>query len=453
MSMFQTTNPWQQMMSSQVIPEAARGEIVDAAVQALDHLPLDVIRDRVRLREEALRAVHAATASMGKAVSESMLPALVDQVVAKVGGLSFFHELLPPIRDDLTEIMMNADGSLWGIHKGARDAERLDYHPGEQETWRAVEALLAPIGRAISKATPLVNAKIPRGDGMGGARVHIVHPRLAPGEGYPVINIRIFEPKPVSLEQLLAWKMTPEHVLDALVGWVAGEYRILICGGTATGKTTVLSAISNGIPRGARLVKIEDPEEIWIDHPHVVSLEARPAQIGSHSPGVTVKDLVDSALRMSPRWLIVGEVRTGDVANTLFRAQMSDHPGLSTFHATDPRHAVHRMALIMFADQGIRMAAAKENFAQAIDLVVQIGWLEGRRQIVGVWAVRKQLEGGDVAMEDVYLADGYRMSEDARRVEAIKEILAVAKVNPNKAAKHAKDHLAAEAAAEGKVRL
>ena len=451
--MFNNTNPWQQMMNNQSIPDTARGEIVDAAVGELDHLPLDVIRDRTRLREEALRAVHAAVANLGRAVSETLVPTLVDQVVAKVGGLSFFHELLPPIRNDLTEIMMNSDGSLWGIKKDARDAERLEYHPDEQETWRAVEALLAPIGRAISKATPLVNAKIPRGDGMGGARVHIVHPRLAPGSGYPVINIRIFEPKPVTLEQLLEWDVAPAHVLDALVGWTANEYRLLISGATATGKTTVLSAISNGIPRGARVVKIEDPEEIWIDHPHVVSLEARPAQIGSNTPGVTVKDLVDSALRMSPRWLIVGEVRTGDVANTLFRAQMSDHPGLSTFHATDPRHAVHRMALIMFADEGIRMAAAKENFSQAIDLVAQIGWLKGRRQLVGVWAVRKELKGGDVAMDDVYLADGYRMTEDDVRIGAIQKIFETAEANPGQASWHAQAHLDTEAAAEGQVRL
>jgi len=451
--MFNNANPWQQMMNNQALPDTARGEIVDAAVGELDHLPLDVIRDRTRLREEAVRAIHAAVANLGRAVSETLVPTLVDQVVAKVGGLSFFHELLPPIRNDLTEIMMNADGSLWGIKKDARNAERLEYHPDEQETWRAVEALLAPIGRAISKATPLVNAKIPRGDGMGGARVHIVHPRLAPGSGYPVINIRIFEPKPVTLEQLLEWDVAPAHVLDALVGWVAGEYRLLISGATATGKTTILSAIANGIPRGARVVKIEDPEEIWIDHPHVVSLEARPAQIGSNTPGVTVKDLVDSALRMSPRWLIVGEVRTGDVANTLFRAQMSDHPGLSTFHATDPRHAVHRMALIMFADEGIRMAAAKENFSQAIDLVAQIGWLKGRRQLVGVWAVRKELKGGDVVMDDVYLADGYRMTEDDVRIGAIQKIFETAQANPGQAIWQAKGHLDTEAAAEGQVRL
>jgi len=111
------------------------------------------------------------------------------------------------------------------------------------------------------------------------------------------------------------------------------------------------------------------------------------------------------------------------------------------------------MALIMFADEGIRMAAAKSNFSQAIDLVAQIGWLAGRRQIVGIWAVRKELKGGDVAMEDVYLAEGYRMKEDSGRITAIKRILEASEANPGQTSLQANDHLAAEAAAEGKVRL
>jgi pilus assembly protein CpaF len=413
---------WNTLLAGQSLSADDRKAIIAQAAENLDDLSLEQVRDRERLREEAVSAVHAACSSLGRAVVDSLIPSLVDQVVAQVGGLSFFHELLPPIRDDLTEIMLNPNGSLWVIPKGERNAVQMDYLPSIEETWRAVEALLAPIGRSISKANPLVHAKLPRSDGMGGARVHIVHPRLAPGEGYPAINIRLFEPRPVTIEQLLAWEVAPVHLLDALIGWVGGQYRILVTGATATGKTTLLSAICNGIPKDARVLKIEEPEEIWIDHPHVVTLESYSTSADTGALEFDMEQLVDSSLRMSPWWLIVGEVRTGDVANTLFRAQMSDHPGLSTFHATDPRHAVHRMALIMFTDAGIRFAPAKGNFAEAIDLIVQIGWLDGRRQIVGVWAVRKALKGGDVAMEDVYLADGYRLKDDADRLAEIESI-------------------------------
>ncbi len=157
---------------------------------------------------------------------------------------------------------------------------------------------------------------------------------------------------------------------------VASKLRVLVVGGTATGKTTLLSALANGIPQHARIVKIEDPEEIWLQHPNVVTLEARPSPPGSTVPPYRVQDGVDDAMRMAPDWLIVGEVRTGQAALSLFRAQMSDHPGLCTFHAEGAEAAVHRMSVIMFADAQVPLEAAKEIFAQAVDLVVQVGWLE-----------------------------------------------------------------------------
>jgi pilus assembly protein CpaF len=226
----------------------------------------------------------------------------------------------------------------------------------------------------------------------------LVHPILAPGRGYPAINIRLFEPRPVHPEQLIEWRMAPPAVIEALVAHVARKLRILVIGGTATGKTTLLSALCSGIPGEARVVKIEDPEEIWLDHPNVVTLEARPSPPGSSVPPYTVKNGVDDAMRMSPNWLIVGEVRNGDAALALFRAQMSDHPGLSTFHAEGPDEAVFRMAVVMWADAQVRMEAAKAIFAQAVDLVVQVGWEGGYRQILGVWEVMG-LRGGDVKFQ------------------------------------------------------
>ena len=148
--------------------------------------------------------------------------------------------------------------------------------------------------------------------------------------------------------------MAPPAVIEALLEHVARGLRLLVIGGTASGKTTLLSALCHAIPRQARVVKIEDPEEIWLDHPNVVTLEARPAPPGSSVPPYTVKNGVDDAMRMAPKWLIVGEVRHGDAALALFRAQMSDHPGLSTFHAEGPEEAVFRMAVVMWADAQVR---------------------------------------------------------------------------------------------------
>jgi len=163
------------------------------------------------------------------------------------------------------------------------------------------------------------------------------------------------------------------------------------------------------------VVKIEDPEEIWLEHANVVTLEARPSLPGSSVPAYTVKDGVDDALRMAPQWLVVGEVRQGDAGLALFRAQMSDHPGLSTFHAEGPEEAVFRMAVILFADAGVRMPAAKAIFSQAVDLVVQLGWSDARRQILGAWEVLPDLKAGDVQFRRLYAHQNRQLAEIRRR--------------------------------------
>ncbi|HLF24936.1 MAG TPA: ATPase, T2SS/T4P/T4SS family [Anaerolineae bacterium] len=178
-----------------------------------------------------------------------------------------------------------------------------------------------------------------------------------------------------------------------------------VAGGTGTGKTTLLAALCNSIPDAERVVKIEDPEEIFLDKPHVVTLEARAAPPGSPVPSYTVSDAVNDAMRMAPDRLIVGEVRTGGAALALFRAQMSDHPGLSTFHAEDPQAAVHRLALIMFSDAGVRMEAAKGLFASAVDLYVQINKVSGKRRVTGIWQIESALRGGDVSFTPIFNAD------------------------------------------------
>jgi pilus assembly protein CpaF len=340
---------------------------------------------------------------MGLQADAALQTSLVQRIVALVGGLGFFNHLLPSRDHDpgLSEIALNPDGSLWVLRKGAESFERLDFSPSLDEVWRAVESLLAPLGRSISESTPSVDARLPRMQGMGGARVKVIHPILASGSGYPSINIRLFEPVPVRPEKLVEWEMAPPAVIQSLLAHVARRLRVLIIGGTSSGKTTLLSALCSGIPRGARVVKIEDPEEIWLDHPHVITLEARPAMPGSTVPPYTVKDGVDDALRMSPKWLIVGEVRRGEVAMALFRAQMSDHPGLCTFHAEGPLEAVERLANIVETDLGVPGSATRANFGLAVDLVVQVGFVQGRRRIIGAWEVQRR-PGGEFQFGTLY---------------------------------------------------
>jgi pilus assembly protein CpaF len=404
---------WLELMA-QVTPQQ-EAQIVEMASAELKGLPLAVLRDRQQMQARATAAVSGAAARLGAALTPQLQAALAKLVAARIGGLGAFDELLPPNRTDLNEIAMNPDGTIWILRKGERFFEKYNRQPGLDEVWRSVEALLAPIGRAVSEASPTVDAKLPRMEGMGGARVKIVHPVLAPGLGYPAINIRLFEPRPVPPEQIAAWGMCPQGVMDALLEGVAQGLRVLVIGGTATGKTTFLSALAHGIPRTARIVKIEDPEEIWLPHENVVTLEARPRVVGSDVPGYSLSDGVDDAMRMAPSWLIVGEVRTGTAALSLFRAQMSDHPGLSTLHAEGPEAAIHRLGVLMWADAQVRIEAAKEMFSMAVDTVVQVGWKDGRRQVIGIWEVNPELKGGNVTFRRLYQAGEERMEAFTRR--------------------------------------
>lgn len=402
---------------AQTITPDQQKRLLDEAARRLQRAPVDVLRNRQQLSALASTALQDAAVQLGIVIPHTLLLSLTQELTARVGGLGVLEQLLPPMRNDLSEIALNPDGTIWILRKGERYFEKYTASPQPDEVWRSVEALLAPIGRAISEASPTVDAKLPRGDGMGGARVKIIHPVLAPGRGYPSINIRLFEPSPVPPEQIIAWGACPARVMETLLALVEHKYRLMVIGGTATGKTTLLSALAHGIPREARIVKIEDPEEIWLPHPNVVTLEARPKVVGTDVPGYTLSNGVDDAMRMAPNWLIVGEVRTGTAGLSLFRAQMSDHPGLSTLHADSPQAAVHRLSVLLFADAQVRVEAAKELFLMAVDLVVQVGWQEGRRKLLGVWEVEETLKSGNVAFRELYRYGAAEMALPKRKRE------------------------------------
>ena len=385
------------------LSEADRARVVDEVSAQLQNLSLAEMRgEREKLVGRVVPLVLSVVSKFGLQASSDQVHEIARDVVARVGGLGFLEPLLR-IDANLSEIAVTPNGDVWVQRKGAGNFEKLAVSPSLTDVWRATETLLAPLGRAVTEASPSVDAKIPRQEGLpGGARIKIIHPVVAPGLGYPSINIRLFEDKPVPPETLIKWKVAPANVIYSLVDLVSKALRILVIGGTASGKTTLLSALCNGIPKDARVVKIEDPEEIWLDHPHVVTLEARPAQVGSSIVPYDLDAAVRDAMRMSPKWLIVGEMRSGEAIKALLDAQMSDHAGLSTFHAEGPQVAISRMSLKLFNDSGVRAEGAKEMITQAVDLIVQVGWSAGGRTMIGVWEVEKELKGGNVQFRQLY---------------------------------------------------
>jgi pilus assembly protein CpaF len=351
-------------------------------------------------------------------VDRNVEAALAQSIEHQMLGLGFLEPLLD-LSDTISEIMLNQDGSVWVMPKGevnpVRAEDLLDgfVTPSGTAVRIVIDKVLGRVGRRVSEAEPVVAAKLPRSRRLpAGARVNVVIPPVANGP-YPGMNIRLYEPKPVPPDQLLDWGELNEHMMDFLREAVHSQMRIMVAGGTATGKTTLLSCLAGLIPKEHRIVLVEDPAEIFVDHPHVVSLEARPPTVEGKY-GIEVGDLVTTAMRMSPRWLVVGEVRHGDAAVWLMRAQMSDHPGMSTIHADDPKTAVETLCLLAMVDNEppVRYKATKSMIVRAVDIFVQIGIdRPGVRRVKRIGQVEPQLHRGDVFITDLFL---FRPEESTR---------------------------------------
>ena len=359
--------------------------------------------------ERIAQHLQAALQRRGLRLSVVREKAIAEDVASRLLGLGFLDRLLPPARTDLSEIILNADGSLWVIPKGSSDPVRQDgFSLQATEVFRVIDGILGPLNLSVNEANPIVQAKLPRSLRLpGGARVSVVHPCIANGDGFPTMNIRLYEPKPVRVDRLLEWRMLNQEMAAFLEQAVHDHLRIMTSGGTGTGKTTLLSALANFIPANERIALVEDPAEIFIGHPDVVSLEARPANVDGKY-GVPLAALVAQCLRMTPRWIVVGEVRDGFAATALLSAQMSDHPGLSTIHALSPKAAVERLCLLAQLAQDVRREATKSLIALAVDLFIQINYdRQGVRRVTRITEVAPELKGGDV-----YLTDLYRFDEE-----------------------------------------
>ncbi|MBM3272578.1 CpaF family protein [Candidatus Kaiserbacteria bacterium] len=393
-------------VSSVSLDAKAAGEIsaeVSAAVRT--KYPVEVLRSPTDSQREEIKAeVGRLTASAIRrrglsGVSYADEQKLADTITGRLVGLGFLDRLLPPARRDISEIALDPFGVIWIKRKGRREFEPVpELQPDVVEVDTVFSSLFGQQLKAYSEANPSVNAVLPRTKhNPGGGRIKYIHPVIAQGAGYPSVNIRLFEPEPVKPETLLEWGMLDESTLDILAGMIRRSMRGFIVGGTSSGKTTLLSMLCNFLRVSYRVMTIEDPQEIWIDNPHVVTLQARPASAGSELKSYLLRDGVDDAMRMTPDYLVVGEVRDGQAAQGLFRAMMSDHPGMSTFHAESPELAVERIALLLEADTGTGQRSARKMFASAVDWLLQIGFdPDGKRRVMELVEVSDRLKDGEV---------------------------------------------------------
>ncbi len=305
-------------------------------------------------------------------------------------------ELAPLLRDDrVSEVMVNGTRGVWVERDGVLERTPIRFSDPE-EILVLIERLVAPLGRRIDHADPLVDARLP-----DGSRVHAVIPPISLAG--PVLTIRRFSARPLGPEDLVRLGTASESVVAYLTAAVRARRSVLVSGGTSSGKTTTLNALAFAIGTEERIVTIEDSAELRLPQPNVVALETRPPSVEGIG-AIDVRTLLRNALRMRPDRIVVGEVRGGEALDML-QAMNTGHRGsLTTAHANDAYHALIRLeTMALMAGIEIPLAAIREQIGHGIDVVVhQERDAEGRRRIVQV----AELDGcrdGAYALREVAL--------------------------------------------------
>ncbi len=265
----------------------------------------------------------------------------------------------------------------------------------EKHLIRIIQKIVSAVGRRVDESSPMVDARL-----ADGSRVNAIVPPLAIDGS--TLSIRKFARVPISLERLIEIGSVPQQVAQVLEAVVASRRNVLISGGTGSGKTTMLNAMSAYIDNRERIVTIEDSAELQLQQEHVVRLETRPSNIEGKGE-IGQRDLVKNALRMRPDRIIVGEVRAGEAFDML-QAMNTGHEGsMTTVHANTPRDALSRVEQ-MIAMSGIDIAprSARSQIASAINVVIQVARLnDGRRRLVSLSELTG-MEGEIVTMQEIF---------------------------------------------------
>ena len=317
---------------------------------------------------------------------------LVHDVLSEAVGLGPLEALLQD--ETITEIMVNRFVEIYLERRG-----RLERHHTTFTSNRAVlgviERIVAPLGRRIDEASPMVDARL-----KDGSRVNAIIPPLAI-KG-PSVTIRKFSQKALNANDLVSFGSISDAMAMFLSVCVLHRKNMIISGGTGSGKTTLLNVLSNFIPSHERVITIEDAAELKLEHPNLVSLEARPQNAEGRGQ-ISIRDLVKNALRMRPDRIVVGECRGGEALDML-QAMNTGHEGsLTTLHANSPRDALARLeTLILMAGMDLPITAIREQIASAVDIIIQQGRLTDGQRVVTSISEITGIESGKIQLQELF---------------------------------------------------
>lgn len=365
--------------------------VTDIRTYVVNNLPLaNLSDDELQERIED----HLAVKLEGQYCSIEQRLNIVDQVYSSIRGFGLLDSIIKD--DNITEVMINGPDDIF-IEKNGKLIKLEDHFESERKLEDVIQRIVGLAGREVNQANPICDTRLP-----DGSRVNVVLPPIALCG--PTLTIRKFSKEPMTIEKLIQYGSITQDIADKLELLVRAKYNIFICGGTGSGKTTFLNALSNYIPKDERVITIEDSAELQIvGIDNLVRMETRNANTAGVG-AITIRDLIKSSLRMRPERIVVGEVRGGEALDML-QAMNTGHDGsLSTGHANSTRDMLSRLeTMVLQGADGLPLEAIRQQIASAIDIIIHLSRLRDKsRKTLEICEV-VGMKDGEIELNPLYV--------------------------------------------------
>ena len=335
---------------------------------------------------------------------------LTDELYSSIRGLGLLDMIIKD--DDITEVMINGTDEIF-IERNGKIEKLKQSFDSQRKLEDIIQRIVGRAGREVNQSNPIVDTRLP-----DGSRVSVVLPPVAL-KG-PTLTIRKFSKTPMTVEQLIKYKSITPQIAAVLETLVKAKYNIFISGGTGSGKTTFLNALSNYIPKTERVITIEDSAELQIvGIDNLVKLETR----NSNSSGkgmITIRDLIKTSLRMRPERIIVGEVRGAETLDML-QAMNTGHDGsLSTGHANSTRDMLSRLeTMVLMGAEGLPLEAIRQQISSAVDIIIHLSRLRDHSRKTMEISEVMGLKDGEIELNPLYV---FEESEESTMDKVVGEL-------------------------------